>query len=343
MNPLQIYLSYQSAEASKRSEMAGFSLRNSLIPHQQFKRAVSTMAELHHYSLQNEVGGGIVITGPSGVGKTTILKHYLGLNPRVEEREKSRIPVLHVVTPSSPTVRSMTDAILIALGASSAGKRSAEEKTLRIYKLLKLCEIELLLIDEFQHFYYANTIVEFRKISDWLKNLISHTGLAVVLTGLPEAELVVRSNEQLERRFSTKLALTPFSLESPDDFQEFRGILKQFQEKLPLRPEIDLYENNLARRFLVASNGLLDYVRKILEGAVSIALSAGHQSLDLQTYAAGFRKEVWSDVPDRLNPFHPNSPLRKLNHSGEPFYAEDKRQAIGSPLARRIANLPASR
>jgi len=89
--------------------------------------------------------------------------------------------------------------------------------------LLKLCEIELLLIDEFQHFYYANSIVEFRKISDWLKNLISNTGLAVVLAGLPEAELVVRSNEQLDRRFSTRLALTPFDLDSPHEFDEFRS------------------------------------------------------------------------------------------------------------------------
>jgi DNA transposition AAA+ family ATPase len=340
MEPIQILRQYQHRKIegleTNNAELVGFSLRNKLLPHSRFKHAIAEIAQLHHYSKQNEVGGGLVITGPSGVGKTTILNHYLAMFPRVHEAQKTRIPVLRVTTPASPTVRSMAEAILIALGANSASRGSAEERTLRIYNLLKVCEVELILIDEFQHFYYAHSIVEFRRISDWLKNLISLSGLAVILCGLPETEAVVKSNEQLNRRFSSKLALTPFSLEDEVDFTEFRSALKEFQGSLPMTVEVPLFEANLARRFLIGGGGLLDYVRKILEGSVSIATHAGHQSLDLGAYQAGFRKEVWSDVPDRLNPFHQDSPLRMLDRVGEPFYNADRRNAIGSPLARRL-------
>lgn len=346
MSPLEIINKYSTPlekpdELSVRIEVAtSFSLRKTLLTHQRFIKVITHIAELHLHSQSNAVGGGLLVTGPSGVGKTTILQHYVDQFPRVREPQKTRIPVLHVVTPSSPTVKSFTESILLALGDPMARRGSAEEKTFRIFQLLKACEVEILLIDESQHFYYAHSIVEFRRVSDWLKNMISISGLAVVMFGLEETEMVIFSNEQLARRFSSRLNLSPFTFSDDEDFKEFRAALKGFQEVLPIEVDEPLYGANLARRFLIASNGLLDYVRKILEGAVVVAGRAGLKNLDLNTYSAGFRNNVWPEVTDRLNPFHPESPLRHLNRSGEPFYAGEKRNAIGSPLARRQIQQP---
>lgn len=338
MKPIQILEGYfngaKTQSAAEFAERVAFTLRTAILPHNRFRDAITQIAGLHHYSQQNEVGGGLLIIGPSGIGKTTILKHYLEKFPRKNEDQKTKIPVLHVVTPASPTVLSFTSAILVAFGAPFVNKRSAEERTAFIYNLMKSCEVELILIDEFQHFYYAHSILEYRKVSDWLKNLIGVAGSAVVLFGLPEAESVIRNNEQLDRRFSSKLSLTPFSIQVESDFKEFRAALKKFEELLPLPVETPLHEANLARRFLIGSGGLLDYVRKILEGAVLYATHHGHQSLDLGAYEAGFKKEIWSDVGEMLNPFHPKSYQRELNKSGEPFYVGDKRHDIGSALAR---------
>jgi hypothetical protein len=170
--------------------------------------------------------------------------------------------------------------------------------------------------------------------------MISISGLAVVMFGLEESEMVVFSNEQLARRFSSKLSLSPFTFDDEKDFREFRAALKGFQEVLPIQVEEPLHGANLARRFLIASNGLLDYVRKVLEGAVIVAGRAGFKELNLMCYAAGFRNNVWPQVADRQNPFHPESPLRNLTRPGEPFYAGEKRNAIGSPLARRQIQKP---
>ena len=334
MNPVDIIHKYAAIRYEQNFD--GFSLRHIILEHKRFTATLKRIAELHHYSQHNKVGKGLFIVGPSGIGKTSTLWHYQNLFPRTIESNFTRIPVLIVITPSTPTTDNMAQAILQALGDPMASKGNAKEKLERIKLLFEHCKVELLLIDEFQHFFYARTIVEFRTITDWLKIFINETNIAVILCGLPESEMVIQSNEQLARRFSAKYAITPFAIAPESDFIEFRGVLRAFQEALPLPVEIPLHEANLARRFLIASNGLLDYVRKILEGAVNIANESGHQSLDLSAYAAGFRQEVWADAGDRLNPFHSESPLRALNRSGEPFYASYKRHAIGSPLARRL-------
>ena len=338
MNPIDV-VNHYSDSIDELDEIyanrMSFSLRKALLYHRRFNGAIRKIAELHHYSKINKAGGGLLITGPSGVGKTTILEQYLRYFPREMAAQKTIIPVLHIVTPASPTVKSFTEAILLALNDPIAHRGSAEEKTVRIYKLLKGCEVELLLIDEFQHFYYARTAMEFRHITDWLKNMISVSGLAVVLTGLEEAKQVVYTNEQLARRFSSSIHISQFALNNEDDFVEFRAVLKGFQEKLPMAVEAPLRGVNLAICFFIASDGIIDYVRKILEGAVTAAARAGLDMLDLSTYEAGFRLNVWPEVPDKLNPFHPESPLRRLDKFGQPYYQGDKRHAIGSPLARR--------
>lgn len=335
MNPLSILKSFNQATPSSEGDLGLFSLRGEILQHRRLREVICLIAELHQYSLENVVGGGLLVSGPSGVGKTSLLRSYAGWFPADHQGKVSTYRVLSITTPSSPTVKSLAEAILVALGDPMARKGSAEEKTFRIYKLLAACNVELLIIDEFQHFYYTHSVIEFRRISDWLKNLISLSGLAVVLAGLPESEVVIKSNEQLNRRFSSRYYLSGFTGLDPDDFDEFRAILKVFDAKLPIRPLRPLHEANLARRFLVASNGLLDYVRKILETSVAVASSAAMPTLDLPIYALAFRRSVSADISDRLNPFHPESPLRILNKQGEPFYSPEFSNGIGSPLARR--------
>lgn len=337
MKPLDIIKKYSGETAGKNIDFTtGFSLPRSLLEHTRVKVVMRAIAEIHHYSQRNQKGKGLLILGPSGVGKSSFLNHYCSFSPPVLESQLTRIPVLLVVTPSTPTVGSIAEAILTAMKDPLAQRGTVEAKTARIYQLFAICKVELLMIDEFQHFFYARSSLDFRRITDWLKNFIIETKVAVVLSGLPESEIVVKSNFQIERRFTSKCVITPFQIDSSEDFSEFRGLLGAFQKALPLPVETPLYEANMARRFMVASNGLLDYVHKILEGAVSIAGAAGHKSLDLPVFAAGFKKEVWADVGDRLNPFHPESPLRQLNRQDEPFYFSQKLNTIGSSLARRV-------
>lgn len=113
-------------------------------------------------------------------------------------------------------------------------------------------------------------------------------------------------------------------------------ILKAFETRLPLPLETPLYEANMARRMHVASYGILDYVVKTLEGAVFSATLDRKDCIDLAALAQGYRQRVWDNVPERLNPFFPESPLRPLDRSGECFHKHLMLDPVGSPVARKL-------
>lgn len=337
MDPISIITRYSSGDSvSSDSQGHGFKLVADPLPHRRYKEAMCAIAELHQCRRLHGLGGGLLITGPSGVGKSTVVKAYQSLFQREHQPGRTYIPVLRVSVPPSPTSRSLAGAILLALGQKNAHRGTAPEKTDKIYELFPPCGVEMLLFDEFHHLFYAPTLNAFRDVTDWLKNFLEATKVGMAGCGLSAAEAVVNSNEQLARRFSARIPITPFAFDQTEDFQEFRGILKAFESLLPLPVEVPLYEANLARRFHVGSYGLLDYVVKILEGGVAAATSAGLERLDLPAFAAGFRNRVWRDVPDRLNPFHPQSLLRPLDRPGEVFYLHTRRDLIGSPVARKL-------
>lgn len=325
------------AEAADQ-DLWGFRLKTNTdpIPHRRFREGMFRLAELHHGRLAYQSGGGLLIIGPSGAGKSTLIEHYESLYPRVHRSDGTRIPVLRVSVPSSPSSKSLAEAILVALKDPKAHRGTASEKTERIQRWLEVCCVEVILLDEFQHLFYTSSVIVYRDVTDWLKRLISNTNVGIVACGLPEAALVVESNEQLARRFSARLQLTPFALEDDKDFLEFRGLLRSLQELLPMPLETPLHEANLARRMYFASYGLFDYLGKVLEGAVSAAVAARLPQIDMPALAAGFRNRIWSAAPDRLNPFHPESILRRLDRPGEVFYLHAKHNPVGSPLARRI-------
>lgn len=336
MNPVSIMARFAPENHGDESALYGFKIVIPPLHHRRFKAAMFPIAELHLRRRIHGTGGGLLLTGPSGAGKSTIVRSYCSEFPRQHKADHTYIPVLLVSVPPSPTARSLAGAILEALGRKKVYRATAPEKTTLIYELFAKCGVEMIILDEFHHLFYTPTVTAFRDVTDWLKNFLEDTKVGLVGCGLPTAEHVVNSNEQLARRFSERIRISPFSLEDEEDFQEFRGILKAFGSALPLSAETPLYEANLARRFHVASYGLLDYVVKILEGSVSAATMAGIEQLGLETFAAGFRNRVWRDVPDRLNPFHFDSPLRAMDRSGEVFYLHTRQDSVGSPVARKL-------
>ncbi|MFN4236058.1 MAG: TniB family NTP-binding protein [Vogesella sp.] len=336
MDPLLMMKKFVPAAGVASEKVLGYKLLLEPICHQRFRNAVFLIAELHHRRRTHGVGGGMLLIGPSGAGKSTVLKTYAAEYPRTFGAQRTQIPVLIVRVPSSPTVRSLAGAILETMGDRKSHRGTAPEKTTRLVEFIKQCSVEVLLLDEFQHLFYTPSVTAFRDVTDWLKNLLESTGLVVIGCGLPAAELVIRSNEQLSRRFSQCIQMDPFSLEDEADFIEYRGLLKAIAPCLPMESEIPLHEANLARRIHTASFGLLDYTIKLLEGAVCAANLARLNTLSLDVLAAGFRERIWKDVPDILNPFHPESPIRPLNRPGEVFYQHTRKDPVGSPVAVKL-------
>lgn len=336
MQPLELIKKHQRHQRENIKEtLLNFSLADVILEHRQFDAAMTAIANVHHSRKTQGYSTGLLICGPSGVGKSTIIRQYSQHFPAYDEGNRTVMPVLVVTCPSSATASGLMSAMFTAMHYPVPSRSDLADKTLKVIKLIKLLGVQLLLLDEFQHAYYTATLPAFRQLIDTVKVVITETNIASVLVGLHEAHEVIATNEQVARRHSEKLEITPFKLEDDEDFKEFRSILKSYQAAMPLPVEVPLYEANLARRFLIASHGNLDYLRRLLEKSIHIAAFADVHHLDVHIYAAAFREYVWKSVPDKLNPFHNESPLRSLDKTGEPYYPWSLRHAIGSPLARR--------
>jgi type II secretory pathway predicted ATPase ExeA len=314
-----------------------FTVRNRVIEHDSFTKVVRAIAQIHERWTLARVPGALLIYGQSGSGKSTVLRYYMQQFPRQATPRKTIIPVLKVVTPEAPTVRSFTEAMLVALGDPAAARGSAAVKTQRIIHFVNECEVQLILIDEFQHFCDSRQS-EKRRVTDWLKNLTNECGVPVVLFGLPKAISALYSNEQLRRRFASPLHLSEFGFQTPDEQATFRSILQHLQSLMPFRTGLDLSSPDVAMRFHFATNGLIDYVVKIIDELVIESAGRAGTTVDYDALKRAFKAQVWADVPDPLNPFNPATAPRRLDQGNEPFALWDDPSAYTlSHRARAVA------
>jgi hypothetical protein len=295
---------------------ADFTLRKLRFNHPEYQRITGEIARVHYRSVKLGVPEGLLIYAQSGTGKTTALTEYAAEFPRKRVEGCMKIPVLYVKTPSRPTVRSLSIAILRSLEDVVPKAGNTETMTSRIVGYFDKCGVELLVIDEFQHFQYSRRSGSHSEVTDWLKLLLETTRVSVILAGLPRSQAVINQNEQLSRRFSGATYMRPFSISRPEDFQIFRGVLKQMHAELPAG-SIELHNAEVARRFFYASEGIIDYVIKLLDRAVSSCRCG--KSVGLEDLEKAFEQVIWPNAPKRLNPFSTNPLLRTLNERYEPF------------------------
>src|SRR5437764_5283768 len=114
----------------------------------------------------------MLIGGTQGAGKTTLIEWYAGDSPVQELPEKRITLVLVVNVPSPATVKGLGSAMLEALGDPAADKGAVSSITLRLKAYIKDCKVELIILDEFQHFDDRQSRKVLKTLSDWLKNLI---------------------------------------------------------------------------------------------------------------------------------------------------------------------------
>ncbi|MGK8209216.1 TniB family NTP-binding protein [Burkholderia cenocepacia] len=295
----------------------GFSIRSEIIHYGQFRTAIQKIALRHRRWRTARTAVGMFLSGHSGTGKTTLLRFYESNFPRKEDAEGPTIPVLYVGTPSRPTIKNLSQAILDEIG-DNVPRGSAEDKTKHICALFERCGVEVLIIDEFQHFVEYGNKREARLASDWLKKLMDDTKVCVILGGLPNGVSVIRDNIQLARRFSAQHEVRRFDWRNRDDCKEFASILKHMHSRIPV-PCVPLHAPEFANRMYIASAGILDYVAKLIDGAMSVAFRQRRKQIDMEAFGEAFSEEVWSEGPKILNPFNPRAKLRDLVEPGEPF------------------------
>lgn len=295
-----------------------FSLRKELISFPAFARTVEEIAMLHYRWRMSGVCEGLLVYGQHGSGKSTAISHYLKRFPRTRVSGVTKIPVLLALTPETPSVVSLSDVLLTSLGDPLATRGTAATKLKRIVHFFKECGVEMLILDEFHHFYDTHRVSEGRRVTDWLKNLMSLTKISVVLVGLPRSIAALNANPQLRRRFRSPLHHREFGFIEESAQREFCALLSSLERCMPVQFSPSLSEPSTARQMYYATHGLIDYVVKILDDAVAMSGAKSGQVLDTKHLVSAFKRQVWAECPDWINPFLAEK-LRLLVQLREPF------------------------
>lgn len=300
-----------------------------LIPHKHFSQAVSRLRHVIELSRQGAEARHTLLVGESGTGKTWLAKYVQSLYPGKREGGETVIPVLLVETPARPSLKGLAEAILTSLGDPLADRGTITTKRKRALGLMMQCKVELIVLDEFQHFLDHGIFDSMNAVADWLKLFIEDVKVPFMLMGLPRCAAILQMNEQLRRRFSARLELPTLSIDTEAGEIEFRTILHQIDKALPTDRLAGLAEVELARRLHFASNGHLGYLRTLITKAFELMASENRAQLDTTLLEQAFVEVIWHEGTKALNPFNAAFQFRRLDRIGEPF-------AIAAPPERIV-------
>jgi DNA transposition AAA+ family ATPase len=268
-----------------------------------FSRVLDKIAYCHAHSKIAAEPECLLIVGMQGSGKTTLCRDYARRYPKTITREGRTVPVLSTSVPSITTKKSLPTRLLHALGDDAAHKGTSITQTLRIIKMVKDCGVEMIVLDEFQHFIDSDSNVVLINISNWLKDLINETEKPVVLIGMPHSEVVLSANPQLERRFSMRESLEPFGWATPAEQDEFTSFLKLLDHRLPLPKRSNLASHDMAFRIYCATNGFIGYLMKLVRRASIMAVDRKAERVDIELLAEAYAERLASRRPRQVNPF----------------------------------------
>lgn len=314
-------LSAASQREDKKDEQVA-SVRNTLIEHPAFTVGLGAIRRCHRLGRFGlEEPGCLLITGVSGSGKSTLRKEYARHFPPREADDRTEIPVLHLELPAQPTIKNVAERILLVMGDPLFTRGSAEAMTSRIVTLFKNCGVQLVILDEFQHFIDHSSEKIETKVADWLKHLVNVTKVPFVLMGLRRCRRILQSNEQLRRRFSRQVSLEPFVISNRKSLRVFESLMHSIWHSLPVVPSKELLSGtDVIERLHFATFGLMGYVMTLVSAAVEIALEDGKSALTRDLLSQAFVEAIWPEATGRMNPFDPRFVNRPLTGNGEPFF-----------------------
>jgi hypothetical protein len=289
-----------------------------LIRYPRFKALHTDICECQEMSKLANEPQCMSLEGVTGAGKSTLVRDYASLFPRMEESTGTRIPIFYTETPSPVTVKGMAATMLAHLGDPAAHRGALWSMNFRLIRFMIDCQVELVILDDFHHLIDKETDRILEQVSDWLKVLIKETGVPFLVVGIEgKVERILETNAQLSRLFAVRQTLEPFQCDPKDDvrIQEYARFI-QYAEQVagvPLPGELPRME--LLYRLHDATEGVVGNLMNLLRYAAWLTRQQSLERITLPILAAAYDKRLARHVKRKDNPFltppaPPNRPTK---------------------------------
>lgn len=273
------------------------------IAHPEFKKALDLIGMCHETHLDYSEPQCLLITGNYGTGKSSIMEMYLQKHQKIIPLERTtKVAILAGDIRYPTTINTFLESMLDHLGDSHPTKGTIGNKQHRLIKYISDSEVELIMLDEFQHFVNRDGNDKINhSVADCLKSIINSTKVPVVLIGMDESEKVLKANGQLKRRFSFRHHLSGFNCVNAESTDYFRILLNNLDKKLPFENLAGLKEHGMWEKFNAATNGNMFSLMKIIRTAAKDAVKADQKKIEMEYFSSAF--EFHSSIMHGKNPF----------------------------------------
>lgn len=223
----------------------------------------------------------ILISGPSGIGKTTIVNRFLSLHPvRADNDGNAIVSTLAINMTTVPNESRFWSEMLRALDVCYREGDSPQRKKNQAHELLAFLNCRMLIIDEI-HNLLTGGPREQRIFLALLKNLSNELGMPMVCVGTADAVRALSTDTQVSSRF-VSFGLRRMKLDA-----NFQGFLKAYERHLPLSEPSGLASPEMTQAIHRASdNGLIGEVSKILKEAAVEAIRTGRERITVESLEA---------------------------------------------------------
>lgn len=214
----------------------------------------------------------------SGSGKSTcakLLKRHVEGQPG---RDSATKPIMHVTLSTTGTPKSLATSILNAFDDGYSTRGEAELLLERVKVALKDHDVELLIIDELNHFKQKHLAAD---AANTIKNILTLGWVPIVLMGTTDAQSLFTLNRELKNRCLPQVVLQPFVHTDPASRDVWTQFLRQIDLELVRRGILKelsgLGDPILAQDLCEASNGLIGEFHNIMLAALEATLLAGER------------------------------------------------------------------
>ncbi|MGD6803929.1 TniB family NTP-binding protein [Rossellomorea aquimaris] len=265
---------------------------------------LNEISELRRKAKYSKSPNSMIVTGDAGVGKSTIFEMYM---ERQEEKLNhspiERMPILSSKIPKPASYFYLVNQLLSDLGANSELARShAHKMQILLPHYIQTKGVEMIMLDEFQHFINQEEQSILKNTADWFKTLINATNLPVVFFGTKDSMKVLTGNEQLGRRVRVREELNTFAFHTNKSREEFKKLMFEFSKHLPFEESSEIQEDSMCARMYDASGGNISTINHLLAEATLYAAKQGAQKIELAHLARAFELDGFASY-GKQNPF----------------------------------------